>query len=218
MDKQLHHLLINKNPNLDEIKKLCMGHPPFIDELIDNLTEKKETIRYNSTRVLTRIAEEKPALLYPYWNVYIDQLHSPNTFHILTAIILISRVIVSDTKNQFKFIENDFFNLINHKNVIPVRYFLLDIWRIGKARTEYIPRIKKILLSIDGLNQEHLGLLKGDAILAFAELWDLLSARDKTEAISFARKQIESDSPKTRKEAKKFLEKFGEKILKPENS
>lgn len=161
MDKQLHHLLINKNPNLDEIKNLCMGHQPFIDELIDNLT----------------------------------------------AIILISRVIFADTKNHFKSIENDFFNLINHKNVIPVRYFLLDIWRVGKVRPEYIPRIKKILLSIDGLNQEHLGLLKGDAILAFTELWDLLSARDKAEAISFARKQINSDSPKTRKEARKFLEK-----------
>jgi hypothetical protein len=157
---------------------------------------------------LTRIAEEKPALLYPYWNVYTDQLHSINTFHILTAIILISRVIFADKENHFKSIENDFFNLINHKNVIPVRYLILDIWRIGKARPAYIPGIKKMLLSIDSLKQEHLGLLKGDAILAFAELWDLLSEKDKAEAKFFVRKQIDSDSPKTRKEAKKFLEKY----------
>jgi hypothetical protein len=208
MKKQLNHLLINKNPDLDEIKKICLGHKPYLDELIDNLIEKKETIRYNSSRILTRIAEEKPALLYTYWEVFEKQLHSPNTFHILTGIILISRVIVADTKDHFKSIENDFFNLINHKNIIPVRYLLLDIWRIGKARPEYIPRIKKILLSINSLKQEHLGLLKGDAILALAELWDLLSDKDKIEAISFARKQIDSDSPKTRKEARKFLEKF----------
>lgn len=208
MEKQLNHLLINKNPDLEEIKKLCQDHRPFLDELIDNLIEKKEMIRYNSARVLTRIAEEKPEKIYPYWNVLKEQLYSKNVLPLLTAIILISRIIVVDKENQFKSIEDDFFNLINHKNVIPVRYLLLDIWRIGKARPEYIPKIREILFSIDGLNQEHKGLLKGDALLAFAELWDLLNPNMKKRVVDFAKELLRSESPKTRKEAKKFLEKY----------
>jgi hypothetical protein len=90
--------------------------------------------------------------------------------------------------------------------VIPVRYLLLNIWRVGKARPSYIPEIKEILFSIDKINQEHKGLLKGDALLAFAELWDLLDHDTKKEVMSFAKKLVDSDSPKTRKEAKKFLD------------
>lgn len=208
MDKQLHHLLVNKDPDLEEIKKMCLDHQSFLEELIDNLTEKKETIRYNSVKILTAIAEEKPEKLYPYWDHFKEQLYSQNTYHILTAVILISRLVIADQKNLFADLEHDFFNFINHENVIPVRYLLLNIWRVGKARPSYIPEIKEILFSIDKINHEHKGLLKGDALLAFAELWDLLDQDTKKEVLSFAEQLLKSDSPKTKKEAKKFLENF----------
>lgn len=208
MEKQLTHLLTNKTPNIEELKQLCQDHNPFIDELIDNLREKNETIRYNSVRILTRIAEEQPDKIYPYWNVIKEQLFNKNIIPLLSGIILISRLIRVDKNNYFSSIEDHFFNLFEHKNVIPVRYFLLDIWRIGKARSEYIPRIKEILFSIDGLNQEHKGLLKGDALLAFAELWDLLDQETRIKVIDFAKGLLNSESPKTKKEAKKFLRKY----------
>ena len=187
---------------------MCSDHKPFLDELIDNLKEKNETIRYNSVRILTRIAEEQPEKIYPYWNTIKEQLYSKNIIPVLSGIILISRLIKVDKNNYFRSIENNFFNLIEHKNVIPVRYLLLDIWRIGKARPQYIPRIEEILFSIDGLNQEHKGLLKGDALLAFAELWDLLDQNTKAKVIEFAKGLHNSESPKTIKEAKKFLRSF----------
>jgi hypothetical protein len=188
--------------------KLCRDHKPFLDELIDNLKEKNETIRYNSVRILTRIAEEEPDKIYPYWNKLKEQLSSKNILPLLAGIILISRIIPADKHNYFKSIEEDFFNLFDHKNVIPVRYILLDIWRIGKARPEYIPRIVEILFSIDGLNQEHKGLLKGDALLSFAELWDLLNTESKKKVMDFAKELLKSESPKTKKEAKRFLQKY----------
>ena len=209
MEKQLHNLLINKNPDLEEIMKMCLDHQPFLNELVDNLTEKKETIRYNSVKILTRIAEERPEKIYPFWNVLKEQLYSINIYHILTAIILISRIIVADKDNNFNYIEDDYFNMINHKNVIPARYLILNIWRIGKARPEFISKIKDILFSLDRSHHKHIGLLKGDAILAFIELWDLMSEKDKAEVKSFVRKLTDSESPKTRKEARKFLEKYG---------
>lgn len=208
MEKQLYHLLINKNPDLEAIKKMCLDHQPFLEELIDNLTEKKETIRYNSVKILTIIAEDKPDRIYPYWNHFRKQLYSQNTYHILTALILIPRLVVADHKNLFAGLDDDFFNFMYHENVIPVRYLLLNIWRVGRARPEYIPRISEILFSIDKINHEHKGLLKGDALLAFAELWDLLDQDKKKEVMNFVKELVKSDSPKTRKEAKKFLENF----------
>jgi len=208
MEKQLYHLLTNKDPDLEAIKKMCLDHKPFLDELIDNLKEKKETIRYNSVKILTLIAEKQPEKIYLYWNHFREQFYSKNTYHILAAIILLSRLVIADQKNLFAELEDDYFNLMYHDNVIPARYLLLNIWRIGKARPVYIPRIKEILLSIDQTDHEHKGLLKGDALLAFAELWDLLDQDTKKEVMNFAKNLVESDSPKTRKEAKKFIENF----------
>jgi len=88
MEKQLNHLLINKNPDLDEIRKLCQDHRPFLDELV------------------------------------------------------------------------------------------------------------------------YKGLLKGDALLAFVELWDLLNPATKKKVVNFAKDLLKSESPKTKKEAKNFLKKY----------
>jgi len=208
MEKQLYHLLINKDPDLEGIKKMCLDHKPFLEELISNLTEKKETIRYNSVKILTGIAEEQPEKIYPYWNHFSKQLYSQNTYHILTALILIPRLVIADHNNLFEQLDDDFFNFMYHENVIPVRYLLLNIWRVGKARPEYIPRIREILFSVDKIKHEHKGLLKGDALLAFAELWDLLDQGTKKEVVNFAKELLNSDSPKTKKEAKKFLSNF----------
>ncbi len=206
--KQLTHILTNKNPDINELCKICRDHRPFLDELADNLKEKNETIRYNSVRILSGIAEEQPEKIYPYWNDLKEQLYSKNIIPLLSGIVLISRLIRADSNNYFRSIEDDFFNLFEHKNVIPVRYLLLDIWRVGKARPEYIPRIVEILFSIDGLNQEHKGLLKGDALLSFTELWELLDQDTRVKVVEFAKGLLNSESPKTKKEARKFLQKF----------
>ena len=84
---------------------------------------------------------------------------------------------------------------------------MLNCWRIGKARPQYIPQIRNLIFSIDGINQEHKGLLKGDGILAFAQLWKLID--EKEEIIQFVKDQLDSESPKTIKEAKKFLKEKG---------
>jgi hypothetical protein len=208
LEKQLTHILTNKNPDIDELSKMCRDHSPFLDELIANLKEKNETIRYNSVKILTKIADDQPEKIYPYWNNIKEQLYSNNIIPLLSGIVLISRLIRVDKNNFFRSIQDDFFDLFEHRNVIPVRYFILAIWRIGKARPEYIPRIVKILFSIDGLNQEHKGLLKGDALLAFAELWDLIDQTTRAKIIEFAKGLLNSESPRTKKEAKKFLQKY----------
>ena len=203
MEKQLSHLLGIKKPDLEPIKKMCLDHAPFRDELVDNLAEKNETLRYNSFLVLNAIAEDQPELLYSYWDTFVVYLKSEKVLQVLAGIELVSRLTAADTENRFEDIADDYFDLIHHPNVIPVRYLLLNCWRIGLSRTQYIPRIKNLIFSIDGINQEHIGLLKGDGIIAFSKLWELIE--DKEKIIEFVKEQLDSDSPKTIKEAKRFL-------------
>ncbi len=203
MEKQLIHLLAIKKPDLDPIRMMCLDHGPFRDELVENLASKNETLRYNSFLILNSIAEEQPKLLYQYWDTFVNYLKSEKVLQVLAGIELVSRLLPADSENRFHDIEDYYFSLINHPNIIPIRYLMLNCWRVGKSRPEYIPRIRNLIFSIDGINQEHKGLLKGDGILAFTELWDLIN--EKEEIIEFVKDQLSSDSPKTVKEAKKFL-------------
>ena len=207
MEKQLSHLLAIKKTDLEPIKKMCLDHSPFRDELVENLAEKNETLRYNSFLVLNSIAEEKPEILYHYWDTCVNYLKSEKVLQVLVGIELISRLVPADKENRFDEVAGYYFNLINHPNVIPIRYLMLNCWRIGKSRPQYIPQIRNLIFSIDGINQEHKGLLKGDGILAFAQLWDQID--EKEEIIQFVKDQLDSESPKTIKEAKKFLKEKG---------
>ena len=207
MEKQLSHLLAIKKTDLEPIKKMCLDHGPFLDELVENLAEKNETLRYNSFLVLNSIAEDQPGLLYQYWDTFVNYLKSDKVLRVLVGIELLSRLIPADTDNRFEEIEDFYFNLINHHNVIPISYIMLNSWRVGKSRPQYIPQIRDLVFSIDGINQEHKGLLKGDGIIAFTRLWDLME--DKEEIVTFVKDQLDSESPKTIKEAKKFLKDKG---------
>jgi len=62
------------------------------------------------------------------------------------------------------------------------------------------------LLNIDNASQKHKDLLKGDAIEAFDQYFK--EAENKKTILEFAREQLNCESPRTRKKAKEFLEKW----------
>jgi len=67
-------------------------------------------------------------------------------------------------------------------------------------------KITDILLNINGTNQKHKGLVKGDAIEAFDQYFE--EAKNKEMILKFVREQLNCESPRTRKIAKQFLLKW----------
>jgi len=78
--------------------------------------------------------------------------------------------------------------------------------RIARAKPGLQTKITDRLLNIDKTSQEHKDLIKAGAIESFSEYFE--ESKDKNEIIEFVKKQLNCESPKTRKKAKEFLKKW----------
>jgi len=79
--------------------------------------------------------------------------------------------------------------------------------KIAKAKPELQSKITGKLLNIDNTHKgKQKELIKAYAIEAFDDYYK--EAENKNKIIEFVKKQLESSSPKTRKKAEEFLEKW----------
>jgi hypothetical protein len=200
--------LDKKNIDIKAIAKKAIKDDKFLDELLGNLWSKKETIRYNSHKVLLEISEEQPKILYGHWDYLVKFLGSDNTYHKLSAIILLASLTKADKQNKFEKIFNKFYGLLNDKSFITAAYVSQASGKIALAKPKLETKITNRLLSIDKTHhqQERKDLAKAYIIEAFEEYYT--QARQKKKIVEFVEKQLNCESPKTRKAAKEFLKRI----------
>ena len=202
--------LSDKNMDVESMAKKALKEEGILSNLIDNLTTKNETIRYNCSKTLNLLSEEHPEVLYSKWDFFVELLNSGHTYWKLSVIPLIATLTRIDTENKFEEIFEMFFGLLNDKSMIPAVWIAANSGKIAKAKPELQTRITKKLLTIDQTHHhpERRDLIKGGAIESFDEYFK--EAVDKKKILEFVKKQLNSKSPKTRKIAKEFLTKWGD--------
>ena len=198
-----------KSIDVESVAKEAIKDDDVLAELLDGILSKKETIRYNSFKVLLLISEEHPELLCPKWDFFVGLLESDNTSHKYIAIYIIANLTRLDKENNFEKIFDKYYNLLDDKSIIPAGHVAGNSGKIARARPKLQTKITDKLLSIDETHHEpeRRELIKGYAIESFSEYFE--EAENKREIIEFVKKQLNSKSPRTRKKAKEFLEKWG---------
>jgi mannitol/fructose-specific phosphotransferase system IIA component (Ntr-type) len=206
--------LDKKNINIKAIAKKAVKDNKLLDKLLENLWSKNETIRYNSHKVLLEISEEQPKVLYGHWDYLVKFLDSDNTYHKLSAVILLASLTKADKNNKFEKIFNKFYGLLNDKSFITAAYVSGASGKIALAKPKLEVKITNRLLSIDKTHhqQERKDLAKASIIEAFGEYYD--KARYKKRIVGFVEKQLNCASPKTRKAAKEFLKRTNQPVQK----
>ena len=200
--------LNNKNIDIESVAKKALKDDKLLAELLENLRIKNETIRYNSHKVLFYISENHPKVLYSKWDFFVDLLESDNTYHKLSSVELLANLTRADTKGKFEKIFDIFYNLLDDRSFITAAYVCSASGKIAKAKPKLQTKITNRLLNIDKTNHdpERIDLIKGYIIESFREYFD--QAKNKKKIIDFARKQLKSKSPKSRKIAKEFMEQY----------
>jgi hypothetical protein len=206
--------LNNKTINIKVVAKKALKDDKLMAELLDNLWSKNETIRYNSHKILVVITEEQPQTLYSNWDYFVKFLDSDNTYHKLTAVLLLANLTKVDKNNKFEKVFDRFYGLLNDRSFITAAYLAGASGKIAKAKPKLQTRITNRLLSIDKTHheQERKDLVKTNIIEAFEEYFD--QTRNKKRIIEFVKKQLNCKSPKTRKAAKEFLKRLNQPIPK----
>jgi hypothetical protein len=198
--------LDKKDVDVASLAKRVLEDMEVLPELLDGILAKKDFIRFNSFKVLLFISEEHPEVLYPRWDFFSGLLDSDNSYQQYIAIYLITSLARVDDSARLEGIFDKLYSILDGEGTITAAHLARNSGKIARAKPELRARITERLLNID---RNHRGkqkeLIKGHAIEAFDEYFE--DAENQPEILEFVRKQLQSQSPKTRKLAREFLKK-----------
>lgn len=197
--------LNNKNINIVNIAKKALKDGKILSGLLEGILSKNEIIRSNCFKVLMLLSEEHPLLLYSKWDYFVELLDSDNAFLKFMAVQLIANLTNIDKENKFNKIFNKYYDLLND-SVIVAGHITANSGKIARAKPELQIKITNKLLNIDKTSQKHKDLIKSGAIESFSEYFN--ESKERKKIIEFVKKQLNCESPKTRKTAKKFLKEW----------
>ena len=190
-----------------EIAKKAIKDQELLSKLLEGILSKDDEIRYPSFKALLIISEEAPKVLYPKWDFLAGLINSDNSYRKLIALRLIANLTKADTDNKFEKIFDDYYSILDEDKTMTAGHLAGNSGKIAKAKPKLQLKITNKLLNIDNTHRgKQKELIKAYAIEAFDEYYE--EAEDKKKIIEFVKKQLESESPKTRKKAKEFLEKW----------
>ena len=205
----LHKMLGDKeHPCLEEAMQLALSDERALREILGGVVSKDDTYRYNCFKVLVQISEDHPMILYPEWDYFVGLLGSGNSYHRSIGLQIIASLTKVDDETRFDGIFDQYFGLLDDEKVITARYLAQSAGRIVRAKPHLQARITEKLLGIDGTHhaQGRKDLIKADIIQSFEEFFE--DSCDKGEILAFVEKQLGCSSPKTKKAAKAFLNKY----------
>ena len=202
----VHKILEQKNSgNLDKVYDLALSDRNFLKELMDGLASDNETYRYNCYKVIQKMSEEAPLKLYSEWDFFYELMKSSNAFHQMMGVTILANLTVVDSDEKFDEITDEYFSLLDGRSLVTARYVAIGAGTIAQVKPSLQEVITKWLLKAEKTHHKNKELIVGDAIESLDAYYSEIKNQEKI--ITFVKRHLKSDSPKTVKRAKQFLDK-----------
>ena len=201
----LETLANEKDTNLEQALQSALADQAIMAEILKGLESKNETYRYNCAKVLFRISEEQPQVLYPRWDNFVEHLGSKNAYHRMASLEIIANLTGADSEQRFEGLFDRYFGLLDDTSMIVAIYCARNAGTIAAAKPHFKTEIIERLLTIDKTHhrEDRKDLIKCDVIQSLEGLFEDSDTQERM--LAFAEAQLECGSPKTRKAAKEFL-------------
>lgn len=202
-----------KGSEKEKIAREVMGSPELIPQLLQGLNNSKGSIRFGCEKILRRIGEKQPELIYPHFDAFVKMLDSENNILKWGAIITLSNMASIDSENKFNKIFKKYFAPITGKTMITASNIIKNSWKITSAKPEMVQKITREILKAEKTEYENKGQLSpecnnivcGHAIDSFDKFYEEI--KDKKPIIGFVKRQLNNTRKPVAKKAEKFLKK-----------
>lgn len=175
----------------------------------DKLNSANPKEKYGCAKVLIRITQENPLLLYPDFSLWCEMLEHANNILKWTAIDLIGYISAIDSENKI----NDIFpvlrTLLHGGQLITCNHAIFTFGLIGKNKPEYTRQVIDELLAIQNDTfdtDECKAIAMGKVLEVFKSYGPNL--RNTPEVLAFVREATSSRRDSTRKKAESLLKKL----------
>ena len=199
--------LTKKDVDTEFIAEKALKDKDVLSALYEGILSKTDAVRENSFKALLLISETRPEVLYPHWDYFANLLDSTNSYTVYIGMYIIAHLVKVDSKNRFDKVFDRYYSIFSGKRTMTAAHAAKLSGKIAACKPALQGKITERLLSIDEIYKgSQKELIKGYVIEAFNEYFE--EAEDKKEILEFVRGQLQSTSPKTRKTAEEFLEKW----------
>ncbi len=202
--------LTRKTIQPDRIAELALDDEILLQALLAGISPetRKAPLRENSSQALMYMAETWPEVLLPHWAYFVGLLKSDNGFSKYAAIYILTSLARLSDQRLFERTFNLYYDLLDDESVMVASHAARNSGRLVKAHPAWQAKITQRLLAIgqthfDARRQD---LIKAYIIEALDEYMDV--AQPKAKILAFVKQQVDCTSPKTRKLAKAFLQKW----------
>ena len=194
----------------DRIAELALDDEGLLRELLKGISPetKKASLREQSSKAILFMAETWPEALLPHWAYFVGLLTCDNGFSKYVALYVVADLTPAAQPGLFEKAFDVYFGLLDDKSVMVASHAARNAGRLAKARPALESRITRRLLALG--KAHHAGsrqdLVKGYVIEALDDYME--QAHDKAGILAFVKQQVDCASPKTRRLAKAFLQKW----------
>ena len=207
---------IKKKSDINKIVSQIIKNPEQIENVINVVENEKGSIKFGCEKILRLVSEQKPALIYPYFDFFVKLLDNENKFLKWGAIITISNLAIKDNENKFEKIFEKYYALIKGPVMVTAANVIGNSDKIIQAKPALKEKIIDKILEIEKAKYIHKGafspecknVVSGHVIDTFEKIYTQTLPPQKV--IVFVKKQLKNSRDKVRKKAEKFIKRVNE--------
>lgn len=183
--------------------------------MLDVIEHETSSVKFRAENIIGKISEERPEILYPYFDRMARLLDSEISFIRWGFILTVPNLIRVDTENKWAGIHSKYLDFLDSDSVSEYGNAVSSVWKILESHPEDEKEIVPKLLKIDKhdfvyrgeVSPECLSIAKVHIIDCFDRVFENSSYQE--EMVAFA--QANADNPKklVRRKARNFITNHG---------
>lgn len=214
MDKEIIINRLKAKPDLNELIAEILEDISILNVMFEIASTEPSSIKYTCTKIIRRVSEQKPEIIYPYFEEIAGWLHHKNSFIKWDGIMTLSNLAAVDHEDKFAAIYQEYFALIQDPHMITAANVIGNAWKIVIAKPELESDITNRLLEVPHITYMNKGepspecncIVCGQVIECFEHYFE--NSSNQTAMIAFAKEQLLSNRKSVAKAAGKFLMKW----------
>ena len=211
MDREILINRLKAKPDLKLLVAETIENTTILNSLFEIVLTESSSIKYVCTKIIRLVSEQKPEIIYPYFEDIAKWLHHKNSFIKWDGIMTLSNIIAVDHEDQFGAIYQDYFALLHDQQMITAANVIGNAWKIVLAKPELESDITGRLLEVPKMIYINKGepspecncIVCGQVLECFEHYFDF--SGNQAAMIRFAEGQLGSRRKAVAKSAERFL-------------
>lgn len=202
--------------NPQQLASKIIQRPALLAGALAGLKSETARTRFACAKALELVSEQRPGLLYPYFDFFVSLLSNENKIFQWEAAKILAQLTRVDAQNKFSAIFERYFAAITGPHMITAATAIRGGAAIAKAQPQLADRIAREIIKVEHAryqSSECRNVALGHAFAALDDFFELVKAPQLM--LGFARRQLDNSRAATRKKAAAFLKRHEGRQLQP---